>query len=344
MEKVQQVQAQALEEIKACEDLQQLQQIRVTTLGKKGPIQSLMTMMKDLSPEEKPAFGQEVNECKKAVAAAIEVKMAVLEKAAMNRKLEEEKIDITLPGVPFRTGTLHPLTLISQEIEDLFIGMGYTVAEGPEVELDFYNFERANIPADHPARDMQDTFYINPKELLRTHTTAIQMRELEKAHGQLPIKVICPGKVYRRDNDDATHSHQFMQAEGLVVGENITLTDLKGTLQFMADRMFGEGRQIRFRPSYFQFTEPSVEVDVSCHICGGKGCPVCKGTGWIEVLGAGMVHPNVLEMAGFDSTKCSGFAFGVGIERVAMLKYGVDDIRNFYINDTRFLKMFDRFD
>ena len=262
----------------------------------------------------------------------------------MNRKLEEEKIDITLPGVPFRTGTLHPLTLISQEIEDLFIGMGYTVAEGPEVELDFYNFERANIPADHPARDMQDTFYINPKELLRTHTTAIQMRELEKAQGQLPIKVICPGKVYRRDNDDATHSHQFMQAEGLVVGENITLTDLKGTLQFMADRMFGEGRQIRFRPSYFQFTEPSVEVDVSCHICGGKGCPVCKGTGWIEVLGAGMVHPNVLEMAGFDSTKCSGFAFGVGIERVAMLKYGVDDIRNFYINDTRFLKMFDRFD
>ena len=191
---------------------------------------------------------------------------------------------------------------------------------------------------------MQDTFYINPKELLRTHTTAIQMRELEKAHGQLPIKVICPGKVYRRDDDDATHSHQFMQAEGLVVGENITLTDLKGTLQFMADRMFGKGRQIRFRPSYFQFTEPSVEVDVSCHICGGKGCPVCKGTGWIEVLGAGMVHPNVLEMAGFDSTKCSGFAFGVGIERVAMLKYGVDDIRNFYINDTRFLKMFDRFD
>lgn len=344
MEKVQHVKEEALQQIAQCTTLEELQRIKVTMLGKKGPIQSLMTMMKDLSPEEKPVFGAEVNQCKQAVAEAVEKKMTVLEKEALNQKLISEKLDITLPGVPFKMGTLHPLTLISQEIEDLFIGMGYTVAEGPEVELDFYNFERANIPADHPARDMQDTFYINPKELLRTHTTAIQMRELEKAEGKLPIKVICPGKVYRRDDDDATHSHQFMQAEGLVVGENITLTDLKGTLLAMANCMFGEGRVIRFRPSYFQFTEPSVEVDVSCHLCGGKGCSVCKGTGWIEVLGAGMVHPNVLEMAGFDSTKCSGFAFGVGIERVAMLKYGVDDIRNFYINDTRFLKMFDRFD
>ena len=316
----------------------------MTYLGKKGPIQSLMSLMKNLSAEEKPAFGAEVNACKQAVAEVLEEKKMDLEEKALNERLEKEKIDVTLPAMPLKNGTLHPLTLVTQEMEDLFISMGYSIGEGPEVELDLYNFERANIPADHPARDMQDTFYINPEVLLRTHTTAIQMRELEKAGGKLPLKVICPGKVYRRDDDDATHSHQFMQCEGLVVAENITLADLKGTLSYMADRMFGKGRDIRFRPSYFQFTEPSVEVDVSCHMCGGKGCPVCKGTGWIEVLGGGMVHPNVLEMAGFDSKKCSGFAFGVGVERVAMLKYGVDDIRNFYINDARFLKMFDRFD
>jgi len=236
--------------------------------------------------------------------------------------------------------------IVQQEMEDLFIGLGYTVEEGPEVEMDLYNFERANIPKDHPARDMQDTFYINAEELLRTHTTAIQTRQLEKfaQEGKELIKVICPGKVYRRDDDDATHSHQFMQCEGLVVGEHITLSDLKGTLQFLAQKMFGEERVIRFRPSYFQFTEPSVEVDVSCHVCGGKGCPVCKGTGWIEILGAGMVHPNVLSMAGYDAEKLSGFAFGIGIERVAMLKYGITDIRNFYTNDIRFLKTFNRFE
>ena len=344
MEKFELVKQEALNSIEQCTTLEQLNQVRVTYLGKKGPIQSLMTLMKNLSAEEKPAFGAEVNACKQAVAAVLEEKKTDLEQKAMDERLEKEKIDVTLPAMPLKNGTLHPLTLVTQEMEDLFISMGYSIGEGPEVELDLYNFERANIPADHPARDMQDTFYINPEVLLRTHTTAIQMRELEKAGGKLPLKVICPGKVYRRDDDDATHSHQFMQCEGLVVAENITLADLKGTLSYMADRMFGKGRDIRFRPSYFQFTEPSVEVDVSCHMCGGKGCPVCKGTGWIEVLGGGMVHPNVLEMAGFDSKKCSGFAFGVGVERVAMLKYGVDDIRNFYINDARFLKMFDRFD
>ena len=344
MEKIDLVKQEALNAIEQCSTLEELNKIRVNYLCKKGPIQSLMTLMKNLTPEEKPAFGAEVNACKQAVAAVLEEKKAALEEAALLARLEAEKIDVTLPAAPLKTGTLHPLTLVTQEMEDLFISMGYTIGEGPEVELDLYNFERANIPADHPARDMQDTFYINPEVLLRTHTTAIQMRELEKAAGKLPVKVICPGKVYRRDDDDATHSHQFMQCEGLVVAENITLADLKGTLSYMADRMFGKGRDIRFRPSYFQFTEPSVEVDVSCHMCGGKGCPVCKGTGWIEVLGGGMVHPNVLEMAGFDSKKCSGFAFGVGVERVAMLKYGVDDIRNFYINDARFLKMFDRFD
>lgn len=344
MEKVQQVQAQALEEIKACADLRQLQQCRITYLGKKGPVQGLMSLMKDLSPEDKPAFGAEVNACKQAIAKAIDDKMEGLQAQALEMKLEQEKIDITLPGYPVKLGTQHPLVLIQQEVEDLFIGMGYTVAEGPEVELDLYNFERANMPADHPARDMQDTFFIDPTTLLRTHTTAIQMRQLEKYHGELPVKIICPGKVYRRDDDDATHSHQFMQAEGLVIDRHITLADLKGTLKFMADRMFGEGRKIRFRPSYFPFTEPSVEVDVSCHVCNGKGCSVCKGTGWIEVLGAGMVHPHVLEMAGFNPEECSGFAFGVGLERVAMLKYGITDIRNFYINDVRFLKNFDRFD
>ena len=233
---------------------------------------------------------------------------------------------------------------MQRELEDIFIGMGYTVEEGPEVEYDLYNFERANIPQDHPARDMQDTFYINAEKLLRTHTTAIQTRQLEAANGKLPIKMICPGKVYRRDDDDATHSHQFTQMEGFVVAENITLADLKGTLEFMAKKVLGESSKVRFRPSFFPFTEPSVEVDISCHMCGGKGCNVCKGTGWIEVLGAGMVHPDVLEMAGIDSSKCSGFAFGVGVERIAMLKYGVDDIRHFYTDDVRFLKTFNRFE
>ena len=305
-----------------------------------------MKSMKDLPKEERPAFGQQVNEVKTLFANAIEERRAVLEVAEMEKRIAEEKIDITLSGQKPNLGNAHPLMIVQQEMEDLFIGLGYTVEEGPEVEMDLYNFERANIPKDHPARDMQDTFYINAEELLRTHTTAIQTRQLEKfaQEGKELIKVICPGKVYRRDDDDATHSHQFMQCEGLVVGEHITLSDLKGTLQFLAQKMFGEERVIRFRPSYFQFTEPSVEVDVSCHVCGGKGCPVCKGTGWIEILGAGMVHPNVLSMAGYDAEKLSGFAFGIGIERVAMLKYGITDIRNFYTNDIRFLKTFNRFE
>lgn len=346
MEKLTSIKEEGLTRIEACEDLAQLQQLRVLYLGKKGPIQEVMKSMKDLPKEERPAFGQQVNEVKTLFANAIEERRAVLEVAEMERKIEEEKIDITLSGQKPNLGNAHPLMIVQQEMEDLFIGLGYTVEEGPEVEMDLYNFERANIPKDHPARDMQDTFYINAEELLRTHTTAIQTRQLEKfaQEGKELIKVICPGKVYRRDDDDATHSHQFMQCEGLVVGEHITLSDLKGTLQFLAQKMFGEERVIRFRPSYFQFTEPSVEVDVSCHVCGGKGCPVCKGTGWIEILGAGMVHPNVLTMAGYDAEKLSGFAFGIGIERVAMLKYGITDIRNFYTNDIRFLKTFNRFE
>ena len=342
--RVEQVRQEALQAIAQASGLEELQQVRNTYLSKKGAIQELMSLMRNLSREEKPAFGQLVNACKDAVTQALEEKQAELGKAAMNARLASEKLDITVPGDRFEIGTVHPLMLMQREIEDLFIGMGYKVAEGPEVELDHYNFELANIPKDHPARDMQDTFYIDPNTLLRTHTTAMQMRELEKAEGKTPIKLICPGKVYRRDDDDATHSHQFMQVEGLVVGENVTLADLKGTLTYMADTIFGGGRKVRFRPSYFPFTEPSVEVDVSCPFCNGKGCSVCKGSGWIEILGAGMVHPHVLEMNGFDSEKCSGFAFGVGLERVTMLKYGIDDIRNFYTNDMRFLKIFDRYD
>ncbi len=344
MEKLEMIQQEGLSKIHACANASELQQLRVLYLGKKGPVQEVMKTMKDLPAEERPAFGHQVNAVKSLLAEAIEKKRAELEQKEMLEKMEEEKIDITLSGYRPSLGTLHPLTVVQQEIEDLFIGLGYTIAEGPEVELDLYNFERANIPQDHPARDMQDTFYINAEELLRTHTTAIQTRQLEAYAPQLPVKVICPGKVYRRDDDDATHSHQFTQIEGLVVGEHITMSDLKGTLEFMAKKMFGEAREIRFRPSYFQFTEPSVEVDVSCHICNGKGCSVCKGTGWIEILGSGMVHPNVLKMAGYDPEKCSGFAFGVGIERVAMLKYGIDDIRHFYTNDIRFLKTFTRFE
>lgn len=344
MNQLEQLKQEGLAKIQEAKDSKVLQELRVNYLGKKGPIQEVMKMMKDLSAEERPKFGQQVNEIKAMIAEAIDAKKQQLEEKEMLEKLEREKIDITLDGYTPNFGNIHPLNLVVQEIEDLFLGLGYSIEEGPEVELDLYNFERANIPKDHPARDMQDTFYLDAEHLLRTHTTAIQMRALEKDAPKLPIKVICPGKVYRRDDDDATHSHQFTQVEGLVVGENITLSDLKGTLEFVAKKMFGESRVIRFRPSYFQFTEPSVEVDVSCHMCGGKGCPTCKQTGWIEILGAGMVHPNVLQMAGYDATKCSGFAFGIGAERVAMLKYGVDDIRHFYTNDIRFIKTFTRFE
>ncbi|MDH6367472.1 MULTISPECIES: phenylalanine--tRNA ligase subunit alpha [unclassified Breznakia] len=344
MEKLETLRQEGIAKIEACTSTKELQDVRVLYLGKKGPIQEVMKMMKDLSPEEKPKFGQQVNEIKQLLASKIEEKKVILEEKEVNEKLINEKIDITLSGLKPNLGNLHPLIMVQQELEDLFIGLGYEIAEGPEVELDLYNFERANIPKGHPARDMQDTFYIDADRLLRTHTTAVQMRVLEEKAPSLPIKVVCPGKVYRRDDDDATHSHQFTQLEGLVVGEKIRLSDLKGTLELVAKKMFGDDKKIRFRPSYFQFTEPSVEVDVSCHICGGKGCPTCKGTGWIEILGAGMVHPNVLSMAGYDPKTASGFAFGIGMERVALLKYGIDDIRHLYTNDVRFLKTFSRFE
>lgn len=334
----------ALQAINEANTLSELTQIRVEYLGKKGPLQNVMKELKSLSVEEKKEVGKNINELKTLLETEIAHKKEILEEKEMLEKIATEKIDISLEANYFRQGNLHPLSKTQKQLEDIFTAMGYDIAKTTEVELDLYNFERANIPADHPARDMQDTFYIDAQRLLRTHTTAVQMRYLEAHAQQLPIKVICPGKVYRRDDDDATHSHQFMQIEGLVVGENVRMSDLKGTLQMMVNEMFGAGKEIRFRPSYFQFTEPSVEVDVTCHICGGKGCNVCKQTGWIEILGAGMVHPKVLEMAGIDSTKYSGFAFGAGIDRIAMLKYGIDDIRHFFTNDIRFLKMFNRFD
>lgn len=341
---MEQIQTDVLAALRAATSKAELDDIHNRYLSKKGIVNALMTQMKDLPPEEKPAFGAKVNALKKTLEAAYDEAVERVAQAEILSKLAAETIDVTLPSTKPEVGTLHPLTIVQQAIERYFIGMGYLVKEGPEVERDFYNFERANIPQDHPARDMQDTFYINTEWLLRTHTTAIQTRMLEDYAGATPVKVICPGKVYRKDDDDATHSHQFTQMEGLVVGHNISLADLKGTLEGLAKAMFGESRVIRFRPSYFQFTEPSVEVDVSCHICNGKGCPTCKGTGWIEILGAGMVHPNVLTMAGFDAEKVSGFAFGLGVERVAMLKYGIDDIRHFYTNDLRFLSAFKRFE
>ncbi|KAB2338780.1 phenylalanine--tRNA ligase subunit alpha [Cytobacillus depressus] len=339
-ERLKELQTEALEKISQATDLKELNDIRVSYLGKKGPITEVLKGMGKLSAEERPMMGALANEVRDAIASGIEEKQTKLEEAAVQAKLATEKIDVTLPGRPVRTGNHHPLTRIVEEIEDLFIGMGYTVAEGPEVEKDYYNFEALNLPKDHPARDMQDSFYITEEMLLRTQTSPVQARTMEKHNGKGPVKIICPGKVFRRDNDDATHSHQFMQIEGLVVDENIRMSDLKGTLEVFAKKLFGEDREIRLRPSFFPFTEPSVEVDVSCFKCGGKGCNICKKTGWIEILGAGMVHPNVLEMSGFDSKKYTGFAFGMGVERIAMLKYGIDDIRHFYTNDVRFLKQF----
>ena len=332
---------EALNAIKEA-DSTSLEQLRIEYLSKKGKVQSLMAKMKDLPNEEKPKFGQLVNDLKNSISEAIDQKKQELESSSLNEKLESERIDITVDSYTNRFGTLHPLTLVQRELEDVFIGMGYNVAEGPELESDLYNFTRANTPVGHPARDMQDTFYVDPTHLLRSQTTAIQMRVLENQSDNLPIKVICPGKTYRRDDDDATHSHQFMQCEGLVIGENITVADLKGTLELMIRELFSKDTKIRFRPSYFPFTEPSFEVDMTCHICNGKGCPTCKGTGWIEILGSGMVHPNVLKMANIDSDRYTGFAFGVGIERLAMLKYGITDIRDLYANDVRFLNGFRR--
>lgn len=335
---------EGLDAVNTAQDLNELEAVRIAYLSKKGSLTLAMGAMKDLPNEEKPLFGKLVNESKQALESALKEKQESLALIKLNEDMKNDAIDVTLPGMKLARGTQNPLIMIQREMEDLFREMGYAVVEGDEVELDLYNFERANIPHDHPAREMQDTFFIDEHSLLRTHTTAIQTRALESFAPQIPVKVICPGKVYRRDDDDATHSHQFVQMEGLVVGHGITLADLKGTLLLFAQRMFGEKRDIRFRPSYFQFTEPSVEIDVSCHVCDGKGCSICKDTGYIEILGGGMVHPYVLEAAGYDDKSLTGFAFGIGVERISMLKYGIEDIRSFYTNDQKFINQFKRFE
>jgi len=336
-----QLKEEAIDKIHSASTVKELQDVRVAYLGKKGPITDLLKGMGKLPAEERPKMGALVNVVREEVTEVLDARLLVLEEEAILQQLANESIDVTLPGRPATTGNHHPLTRVVEEIEDLFISMGYEIAEGPEVEKDYYNFEALNLPKGHPARDMQDSFYISEDILLRTHTSPVQARTMEAKGGE-PIKIICPGKVYRRDNDDATHSHQFTQIEGLVIGENIRMSDLKGTLSVFAKKMFGDEREIRLRPSFFPFTEPSVEMDISCFKCGGSGCNVCKKTGWIEILGAGMVHPNVLEMAGYDSKNVTGFAFGMGPERIAMLKYGVEDIRHFYTNDVRFVSQFHR--
>lgn len=320
---------------------EEIQAIRNEYLAKKSLLMGMMAALGSLGAEERKKIGQEINAAKNKITAELELKSEEIEKLRLIKKMEAEQIDLSLPGRTYEPGAKNPFFIIKDEISDIFINMGYEVVEGPEVETDENNFELLNIPKDHPARDMQDSFYITETLLLRTHTSPVQARVMKERHGQ-PIKIICPGKTYRRDDDDMTHSHQFAQIEGLVIDKNISMSDLKGTLELFVKRMFGENREIRLRSSFFPFTEPSVEVDITCANCGGEGCSMCKGTGYIEILGAGMVHPNVLKMSGYDPKQYSGFAFGVGIERVAILRYGIDDIRRFYQNDARFLSQFKR--
>ncbi len=341
-ERLEQIKIDALKEISECTNEAMINNVKSKYIGKKSTFNEIMAGMASLSNEEKREVGSKSNEERNIINEALDERIKNIKDEELNKKLESDKIDITLPSKKKKIGTLHPLTIVRQEIEDLFISMGYDVVDGPEVETDKYCFEMLNVPKDHPARDAQDSFYITDDMLLRTQTSAVQIRSMLANSEKKPFKLICPGKTYRRDDDDATHSHQFSQIEGLVVGENVSLSDLKGTLETFAKKMFGENREVRFRASYFPFTEPSYEVDVSCFKCDGKGCNICKGTGWIEILGSGIVHPNVLGNCGFDPDKYQGFAFGLGIERVASLKYGVTNIRDYFTNDYRFLKNFDR--
>ncbi|MCT3097650.1 phenylalanine--tRNA ligase subunit alpha [Lactococcus lactis] len=340
-EKIEDLRKRTLSDLLSVADEKTLNNLRTVMLGKKGELTEILKGMKDLTNEERPVIGALANAFRDEFGAKFEAKKVEIEQAVMNAALESETLDVTLPGKAQKKGSRHILTQTQEEIEEIFLGMGYEIVDGYEVETDHYNFERMNLPKDHPARDMQDTFYITNEVLLRTHTSPMQARTMD-AHdfSKGGLRMIAPGRVYRRDTDDATHSHQFHQIEGLVIDKNITMADLKGTLDLVMKKMFGQDRELRWRPSYFPFTEPSVEVDISCFKCGGKGCNVCKHTGWIEILGAGMVHPNVLEMSGLDSSVYSGFAFGLGQERIAMLRYGINDIRGFYQGDVRFLEQF----
>ena len=325
--------------IKAVTDQQALQDVRVKYLGKKGEVTALLKGLGKLSPEERPKMGALVNAVRETLEAELDKIKSSMETAAMNARLEEEKIDITLPGRAPKTGHIHPLTTVNEMIEDFFMKMGYTVEEGPEIEQDHFNFECLNLPKDHPARDMQDSFYITENFLLRTHTSPVQARTMQRHEPNSPIRMIAPGKVYRWDYD-ATHSPVFHQVEGLIIDEHITFADLKGTIETFLRHMFGDDTKVRFRTSFFPFTEPSAEVDISCVMCGGEGCRVCSHTGWLEILGCGMVHPRVLELNGYDPNKVKGFAFGMGVERIAMLLYGIGDLRLFFEDDIRFLEQF----
>ena len=337
-EKVREIEQEAEREIGLSDGLDRLNEIRVAFLGKKGMLTSVLKSMKDVPPEDRPRVGKWVNDARESIERAMEETRARLEAEHQNARLRAEKIDVTLPARKQKTGHRHPNTITLEEVERIFIGMGYEVIEGPEIEYDDYNFTKLNIPANHPAKDEQDTFYITDDILLRTQTSPVQARIMEQ--GKLPIRMIAPGRVFRSDEVDATHSPSFHQIEGLVIDKGITLADLKGTLDIFAKKLFGENTRTKFRPHHFPFTEPSAEVDVSCFKCGGSGCRFCKGEGWIEILGCGMVHPHVLEMCGLDPEEYGGFAFGIGLERIALLKYEIDDMRLLYENDVRFLGQF----
>lgn len=333
------LQKKAEEELRNCTSSEELNEFRIRYMGKKGELTQILRGMGQLDPQERPLIGQLANEIRDKLEKAQAESAARIKQKELEKRLLTESIDVSLPGLAPELGRIHPLHLVLERIEEIFQGMGFTIEEGPEIELDYYNFEALNIPKDHPARDMQDSFYITPEVLLRTHTSPNQARVMEKMRPQIPIKIIVPGKVYRRD-DDATHSPMFHQVEGLVIDKNIRFSDLKGVLLSFAQQMFGAQRRIRLRPSFFPFTEPSAEVDISCDLCKGEGCRACKGTGWLEILGSGMVHPRVLEMGGYDPEEVSGFAFGMGVERIAMLKYDLDDMRLLFENDVRFLRQF----
>ncbi len=337
-ERLEKIRAAAIEAMSSADGLSALNDVRVAYLGKKGELTAVLKSMKDVAKEDRPAVGQLVNETREAIEKKLEETKKKMEEAALELRLKKEVIDVTLPAKKNRVGHGHPNTIALEEVERIFVGMGYEVVEGPEVEYDYYNFEALNIPANHPAKDEQDTFYINNDIVLRTQTSPVQVRMMEQ--GKLPIRMIAPGRVFRADEVDATHSPSFHQIEGLVIDKDITFADLKGTLQEFAKQLFGPETKVKFRPHHFPFTEPSAEVDVTCFKCGGKGCRFCKGEGWIEILGCGMVHPHVLEMSGIDPKEYTGFAFGVGLERIALLKYEIDDMRLLYENDDRFLKQF----
>lgn len=337
-EKLEAILSEAMEKIEASDAPEKLNEARINFLGKKGQLTAVLKSMKDVAPEDRPKVGQMVNDVRTKIESKLENVKTQLERELRAKKLEAEVIDVTLPAKKNLIGHRHPNTIALEEVERIFIGMGYEVVEGPEIEYDLYNFEKLNIPADHPAKDEQDTFYINKDIVLRTQTSPVQARVMEQ--GKLPIRMIAPGRVFRSDEVDATHSPSFHQIEGLVIDKHITFADLKGTLEEFAKELFGPETKTKFRPHHFPFTEPSAEVDVSCFKCGGKGCRFCKGSGWIEILGCGMVHPHVLEMCGIDPEEYTGFAFGVGLERIALLKYEIDDMRLLYENDYRFLKQF----